>query len=520
MINVRNFRIGVRLGASFALMLLLTLAIAVAGGWSLGRVHDGLKTVYEDRTVPMGQLAEIDHLLLDSRSLVLEALAHADPALSQSNDTQVQRHLARIDEVWKAYMATYLTEEEKVLAASFDAARRTYQADGLLPLVAAMKAGNFDEARKIDQGKLKPLGLAVNEANSKLVQLQLTVAEQEYQAASVLQDKLIFWLSVAVLATLVIGAAQAWLITRSVTGPVQWAVHMAQRIAEGDLTTTASARSKDELGDLLRSLNQMNDQLSAVVTTVRDSSESIATGSAQIAVGNADLSQRTEEQASNLQQTAATMEELNDTVQSSAANARQAADMAAQAREAAAHGGTLVSQVVSTMDAIHDSSRKVVDIIGVIDGIAFQTNILALNAAVEAARAGEQGRGFAVVAGEVRVLAQRSAEAAREIKRLIGNSSDRVEAGAREVAAAGTAVSGIVAQVSSVSQLIVEISTAAQEQTLGLGQVNDAVTQLDHVTQQNAALVEESAAASESLKQQADRLVQAVGAFKLKPSAV
>jgi methyl-accepting chemotaxis protein len=257
-----------------------------------------------------------------------------------------------------------------------------------------------------------------------------------------------------------------------------------------------------------------------VVTTVRDSSESIATGSAQIAVGNADLSQRTEEQASNLQQTAATMEELNDTVQSSAANARQAADMAAQAREAAAHGGTLVSQVVSTMDAIHDSSRKVVDIIGVIDGIAFQTNILALNAAVEAARAGEQGRGFAVVAGEVRVLAQRSAEAAREIKRLIGNSSDRVEAGAREVAAAGTAVSGIVAQVSAVSQLIVEISTAAQEQTLGLGQVNDAVTQLDHVTQQNAALVEESAAASESLKQQADRLVQAVGAFKLKPSAV
>ncbi|MEK8047491.1 methyl-accepting chemotaxis protein [Ideonella margarita] len=520
MINVRNFRIGVRLGASFALMLLLTLAIAVAGGWSLGRVHDGLKTVYEDRTVPMGQLAEIDHLLLDSRSLVLEALAHADPALGQGNDAQVQRHLARIDEVWKAYMATYLTEQEKVLAASFDAARRTYLTDGLLPLVAAMKAGNFDEARKIDQSKLKPLGHAVNEANGKLVQLQLTVAEQEYRAADVLQDKLIFWLSVAVLATLVIGAAQAWLITRSVTGPVQWAVHMAQRIAEGDLTTTASARSKDELGDLLRSLNQMNDQLSAVVTTVRDSSESIATGSAQIAVGNADLSQRTEEQASSLQQTAATMEELNDTVQSSAHNARQAADMAAHAREAAAHGGSLVSQVVSTMDAIHDSSRKVVDIIGVIDGIAFQTNILALNAAVEAARAGEQGRGFAVVAGEVRVLAQRSAEAAREIKRLIGNSSERVEAGAREVAAAGTAVSGIVAQVSSVSQLIVEISTAAQEQTLGLGQVNDAVTQLDHVTQQNAALVEESAAASESLKQQADRLVQAVGAFKLKPSAV
>jgi methyl-accepting chemotaxis protein len=274
-------------------------------------------------------------------------------------------------------------------------------------------------------------------------------------------------------------------------------------------------RATDETGRLMKSLQTMTSSLTTIVSQVRASSESIATGSAQIATGNTDLSQRTETQASSLQQTAASMEELSGTVKNSAASARQANQLAVAASAAATHGGELVDVVVGTMGEISTASRKISEIIGVIDGIAFQTNILALNAAVEAARAGEQGRGFAVVATEVRTLAQRSAAAAREIKVLIGASVDRVEAGTRQADEAGKGMGGIVAQVKRVSDLIGEISSAAVEQSTGIAQVGDAVTDLDKMTQQNAALVEESAAAAESLRQQAEKLVEAVSRFKL-----
>jgi methyl-accepting chemotaxis protein len=308
-------------------------------------------------------------------------------------------------------------------------------------------------------------------------------------------------------------------ITRSITRPIGEAVRLAERVAAGDLTAKVHTSSSDETGQLLRALGSMVDSLVRIVGEVRRSSDSIATGSSQIATGNADLSQRTEEQASSLQQTAASMEQMNQTIKENSSTAQTAMQLARQARDAASSGGEVVGQVVSTMHDISESSRRIADIIGVIDGIAFQTNILALNAAVEAARAGEQGRGFAVVAGEVRTLAQRSAQAAREIKGLIGTSVDHVEAGEQLVAQTGEAMQDIVQSVRRVSDLIGDIAAAAKEQHDGIGQVNQAISQLDHVTQQNAALVEESAAAAQSLREQAEQLTGAVAVFRLRDDA-
>ncbi len=301
-------------------------------------------------------------------------------------------------------------------------------------------------------------------------------------------------------AALSLGAVLAFTISRSIIRPLSRAVKIAETVAAGDLTSDASSTDVDETGQLLRALGRMNASLVTIVSIVRNSSVSIASGSSQIAVVYADLSQRTEEQASNLQQTAASMEELTATVKQNADTARAATQIASSATAAAAEGGRVVGQVVSTMEQITQSSRKIVDIIGVIDGIAFQTNILALNAAVEAARAGEQGRGFAVVASEVRSLAQRSAEAAKEIKSLIGASVEKVESGTHLVDEAGKSMADIVSEVSRVNDLIGEISASSVEQSTGISQVGDAVQQLDQVTQQNAALVEESAAAAESLR--------------------
>jgi methyl-accepting chemotaxis protein len=320
------------------------------------------------------------------------------------------------------------------------------------------------------------------------------------------------------LAALALAAVLAVLITRSVTrqlgGEPAEAAAIAARIAQGDLSRAVSVAQGDE-HSLLAAMARMQASLQTIIGEVRAGSESIATGASQIATGNADLSQRTEVQAGNVQKTASSMEELHATVKNNADTARQATQLAQSASTAASRGGDVVAKVVKTMGGISGSSQRIADIIGVIDGIAFQTNILALNAAVEAARAGEQGRGFAVVATEVRTLAQRSAAAAKEIKTLIGASVEQVQAGTQLVDDAGTAMKEIVDQVQRVSDLMAEISAATVEQTSGIGLVNDAVTQLDQATQQNAALVEESAAAADSLRQQAQRLVEAVGAFRV-----
>ncbi|WP_302174458.1 methyl-accepting chemotaxis protein [uncultured Hydrogenophaga sp.] len=323
-------------------------------------------------------------------------------------------------------------------------------------------------------------------------------------------------LSVGIALMVLLGALVMLAIARQTTRAIAKAVKVAETVASGDLTSQIDIRNTDETGQLLTALQAMNQSLVTMVSSVRQSSETIATGSAQIATGNADLSSRTEMQASNLEETAASMEELTSTVQQNAETSREAARIAREAKTAAEEGGQVVGRVVQTMQGINDSSRRISDIIGVIDGIAFQTNILALNAAVEAARAGEQGRGFAVVAGEVRNLAQRSAQAAKEIKVLIGESVERVESGTGLVAQAGQSVGQIVEQVARVSQLIEGITLASQEQADGIAQVGHAVAQLDQVTQQNAALVEEGAAAADSLRNQSQQLAELVDAFRLR----
>jgi methyl-accepting chemotaxis protein len=318
-------------------------------------------------------------------------------------------------------------------------------------------------------------------------------------------------LAIAIIAALGMAGYSA----RATVGRLRAASRVAAKLADGDLGARFSIDSQDELGELSGSLDRMREAFAKMIGDIRNTSESVSAASSQIAQGNADLSNRTEQQATNLQQTAASMEQLSSTVKNNANTARQANQLAASASEVAARGGQAVGQVVSTMGEIQASSRKIAEIIGVIDGIAFQTNILALNAAVEAARAGEQGRGFAVVAGEVRNLAQRSAQAAREIKQLISDSVQKVDSGSRQVTEAGQTMQDIVDQVKRVADLIGEITSATLEQDSGIGQVNAAVTQLDQMTQQNAALVEQSAAAAESLKEQAERLAQAVAIFKL-----
>jgi len=376
-------------------------------------------------------------------------------------------------------------------------------------------SGKMDEAAKLRAEHLTPAGGATNKTLGSLIALQQKFAEAHGQdtVATMSQGRiLLVGLSgLALLAAVVL----AWLLARSITRPLKQAVEVAQRVAAGDLTSAVEVKSKDETGLLLQALKDMNESLVKIVGEVRGGTDSITTASQQIASGNADLSQRTEEQASSLEETASSMEELTSTVKQNAENAKQANQLAAGASEVAVKGGTVVGQVVTTMSSINESSKKIVDIISVIDGIAFQTNILALNAAVEAARAGEQGRGFAVVATEVRTLAQRSAAAAKEIKQLIGDSVNKVEDGTKLVDQAGKTMDEIVTAVKRVTDIMAEITAASQEQSSGIEQVNQAVTQMDEVTQQNAALVEEAAAAAESMQEQAQNLTQAVSVFKL-----
>jgi methyl-accepting chemotaxis protein len=389
----------------------------------------------------------------------------------------------------------------------------------------AVYAKKADEAIDMGSGDVN-LGLAVmmsaddnfKAAQESLVALGKFVSDaadaNRAEVTALARTELIV-IAISVILAAALALAVSVVIARRTAATVSAAAKSAEALAGGDLTVQFDTQSKDEIGQLAIALERMRESFGRLIAQIRTGVESVGTASREIAQGNADLSSRTEQQASNLQQTAASMEQMTSAVKQNADAARQANQLAASASQVAAKGGAVVGEVVSTMDQITASSRKIADIIGVIDGIAFQTNILALNAAVEAARAGEQGRGFAVVAGEVRNLAQRSAQAAREIKSLIGESVEKVETGSKLVNDAGQTMSDIVQQVKRVTDLIGEITSSTLEQSNGIGQVNQAVTQLDQMTQQNAALVEQSAAAAESLKEQADRLAKAVAIFKL-----
>ena len=381
--------------------------------------------------------------------------------------------------------------------------------------LAMKKAGDVAQARDFALKEFAPVVDRYNAVADKMVAYQIERSEAQAAEANALIRSYRMAVVVAGVAGLALLVVLSWVLVARIRQSLSEVSGVARRIGEGDLSRPVQVSGRGEVAEMMLAMQQMQASLVRIVGEVRLSSDSIATGSSEIATGNADLSQRTEEQASNLEETAASMEELTSTVKNNADTAHKAAALAGEASRAAVQGGEVVGQVVSTMEEISAASRKITDIISVSDGIAFQTNILALNAAVEAARAGEQGRGFAVVASEVRGLAQRSADAAREIKTLIGASVEKVENGTQLVSEAGRSMEGIVAQVQRVSDLIGEISSGTSEQTTGISQVGEAVTQLDQVTQQNAALVEQSAAAADSLRNQAAKLAEVVSVFRL-----
>jgi methyl-accepting chemotaxis protein len=510
----RNLTIGTRLAIGYAVVIALLLAMAFVGIMRIEAVNANTDVIVNDRYVKIA-LANTIQDKVDLRSRALRtALIATDPEVVKEEVAKAMGTTATIEDALAKLQATIRTPQgTAALKQTVDARKPFIDASNRLSELAL--AGRRDEAASFLMTSLIPKQNAYLNALQGLIDSQVDgMRGFAADAAAQARSATITMTALAAAATL-LATALGFAITRSITRPIARAVELARTVAAGDLSARIEVTSRDETGQLLAALRAMIESLVAVVGKVRHSSDCIATGSSQIATGNADLSQRTEEQASNLQQTAASMEQLTATVRNNSDTARQATQLAGSAATAATQGGTVVDQVVATMGDIDASSRKIAEIIGVIDGIAFQTNILALNAAVEAARAGEQGRGFAVVAGEVRSLAQRSAEAAKQIKGLISDSVDKVQAGTQQVAAAGRAMSDIVAQVRRVNDLIGEISAATLEQTQGIGQVGDAVSQLDQVTQQNAALVEESAAAAESLSQQAVRLVEAVGVFRL-----
>jgi len=512
MFSLSSLRLGPRLSLGFGSIVVLC---ALSVGFGI------------DRIATMRQLAErlgtvdAEKLSMSERwGRAIESNAARSWVLFFANDEQAKTRMK--DEM--KLVVTAQTERlkrmqeiadsdvDKRLLADISAQRDAYQSlrNGLLK---RKEAGEDVNAEVL--AKLFPAAQAYQEVVEKLVVQQRdsmarTKAEAERAAMA---GTLALALGGAL--ALLMALACAWRVTRSIVKPIDQAKGIASAIAGGDLTQDIHVEGKDQAAELVASLRDMQQSLRRTVGQVRMSTDSISTASAEIATGNQDLSARTEQTAANLQHAASSMEQLTGTVKQSADSARQANQLASSAAEVAHRGGSVVSQVVSTMDDINASSKKISDIIGVIDGIAFQTNILALNAAVEAARAGEQGRGFAVVASEVRSLAQRSADAAKEIKALIGSSVDKVDSGARLVAEAGQTMNEIVASVKRVSDIIGEITTAASEQSEGISQVNNAVAQLDQMTQQNAALVEESTAAAESLKDQATRLAGAVGTFKV-----
>jgi methyl-accepting chemotaxis protein len=418
-----------------------------------------------------------------------------------------------ITEISKKILSLVDSPDEKLLFEETVANRAAYI--GLRTSALKLKAdGERDQLVRLVNEKLVPALGAYDASIKAMLSFQKASIDKGVMSIGVLYQSGRATLLLLAAAALCLGGLLAWWLTVSIIQPLASAVRVTQLVASGDLTSKIIVDSRDETGQLMQALKDMNDSLVGIVGQVRQGTDTIATASSQIAAGNQDLSSRTEQQASSLEETAASMEELTSTVKQNADNARQANQLAVSASGVAVKGGQVVSQVVATMGEINTSSRKIVEIISVIDGIAFQTNILALNAAVEAARAGEQGRGFAVVAAEVRNLAQRSAAAAKEIKTLIGDSVERVEAGGKQVMEAGKTMDEIVDSVKRVTDIMAEITAASQEQTSGIEQINQAITQMDQVTQQNAALVEEAAAAAASLQEQASGLSQVVSVFK------
>ena len=520
---LKNMRVGTRLGLAFAVVLALLLAMAGIGAMLAGSINyyaeyfgsdivPSLRVVRDvESAVSDARRLEQQHLLtdddkekkslaariVDARKAFDKSIKDYEPLLSDEKD---RAFLKKVSEGGAAYFAI----EVKVLKASEESASDPTQGTA----AKDMTFGPAREAYRTLRDDIK----AWWTYNERIASEATAAAEAAYR-------RVLITFAVVSAVALVLGIAAAVVITRSITAPVLRASEAVKAVAGGDLTQRLHSDSRDELGQLLTMLDDMTQNLARMVSGVRQGCDQLNVAAAEIAQGNADLSARTESQASSLEETAASVEEMAAQIKANADNARQADQLATHASEVAGAGGTAVGEVVTTMDAISASSRKISDIIGTIDGIAFQTNILALNAAVEAARAGEQGRGFAVVAGEVRLLAHRSAEAAKEIKSLIGDSVSKVENGSSQVLSARETIGQMVNEVRKVTDLVGEIMVSSREQSEGVGQINAAVSQLDQATQQNAALVEQTAAAAESMRMQTAKLTEAVSAFRVDAAA-
>jgi methyl-accepting chemotaxis protein len=510
-----HMRIGTRLAVGFAVVLLLAI-LATSVALVNARANAAATKQMMEKPLAKERIVSDWYVLIYSAIARTALIARStDETLSDTFADVIAASTKRGGELLGTIKELLVSEEEKNMYEASVAFRNQYQ-KAKTDIMNAKKAGNAAEAERVFKDVFTPAATAYQNKVKDLLSLQRKAIDDTAHAIDAANDRSNMLLMVLAVLMVSIGSIAAWIISRSITVPLQSAVDIASTVAAGDLTTHFSGESsKDEIGDLMTALKGMNDSLRNVVSQVQVGTNTIATASNEIAAGNMDLSQRTEEQASSLEETASSMEELTSTVRQNAENAKQANQLAQAASDVAERGGTIVGQVVDTMGNIDASARKIVDIIGVIDGIAFQTNILALNAAVEAARAGEQGRGFAVVASEVRNLAQRSAGAAKEIKELIGNSVEQVDIGAKLVQQAGSTMDDVVASVRRVTDIMGEITSASSEQSIGIDQVNTAITQMDQVTQQNAALVEQAAAAAASMQEQAARLADVASSFKL-----
>ncbi|MBK6296329.1 MAG: Tar ligand binding domain-containing protein [Rhodoferax sp.] len=515
---MNQLKISTRLAILIGALAVVLLAIGAMGWYGIAQSNAALQSVYLDRAVPMSQISDIQRDLLRNRLAIAATIITPTADQVNHNTREIEANIEAISTAWKAYMATTLTPEEAVLARSFAERRARLVQDGLLPAVAALRANDTALAQRLVVERVRPLYEPVRESIAALMQLQLNEARREYDEASQRYAAIKLVSALLLVGGLTFAVGFGFLTTRSILRQLGaepgTASALARSVAQGDLAATIHTREGDR-ASLMVQLKDMQHSLGQVVRRVRAGSQGVANASAEIAQGNHDLSARTEHQASALQQTAASMEQLSSTVRQNADSARQANQLALNASQVATRGGEAVVKVVHTMRGIHESARRISDIIGVIDGIAFQTNILALNAAVEAARAGEQGRGFAVVASEVRSLAGRSAQAAKEIKDLINTSVERVEQGSMLADQAGDTMTDVVTAIRRVTDIVGEISAASSEQSQGVSQIGEAVQQMDQVTQQNAALVEEMAAAASSLKTQAQELVQIVSVFRL-----
>ena len=511
---LRKLKIGARLALGFGTILAIMMVVSV-GGTALGKKsRNDLAAVMDAADTKERLAADMKALVLEQSAVMRNIGLHSDIKAMQVDEDRARRLGKMYDESRDKMAKIAVAPEERVIIETLTKLDKDIEAPFKQALGLSTSFQN-EQAAQILMNDLDPIVQKTLLELNRLIELQKKANQEAVSTAIVTGDRLAITIYVVEAIVLVLAVLLAWATTRSITGPLRQSVAVAKRVASGDLTSRIEVEGRDEAAELLSALRDMNEGLGQMVTTIRTGAESIAVGAGQVAAGNQQLSSRTEEHASSLEETASTLEEFTTTVRQNAEHAKQASALAGTASATAQKGGEVVSKVVTTMQDVTTSSKKISDIIGVIDGISFQTNILALNAAVEAARAGEQGRGFAVVASEVRSLAQRSAASAKEIRGLIENSVNRVEAGARLVGEAGRTMDELVTSVRKVAEIMTEIAAASHEQSSGIEQINKAITQMDTVVQMNASLVEEATAAATSMADQATGLAHAVAQFRV-----